>query len=99
MPTLAASLPHPRDVRAALNVSRELMARLMGVSAKTIERWEARPNPPAGDLARTRLAQLQAIAGLGQTVYTREGLARFLSTPLSAFAGHTPAQMIESNQA
>lgn len=94
----AASLPHPRELRAALNVPREFMARLMGVSAKTIERWEARPEPPAAGLVKLRLSQLQAIAELGRMVYTSEGLPRFLSMPLPCFGGHTAAQLIEVGQ-
>ena len=33
---------HPRDVRRTLGLSRERMARLFDVSAKTVERWESR---------------------------------------------------------
>lgn len=91
--------PHPRDVRRALDLSRERMARLFDVSVKTIERWEARAEPPAGPQVRRRLAQIREIVELGQIVYTPEGFSLFLTTPLPTFDGQTALQMIASGQA
>jgi len=42
-----------------------------------------------------RRAQVQQIVDLGLTVYTREGFAHFVSTPLDAFGGLTALRMIE----
>jgi transcriptional regulator with XRE-family HTH domain len=96
--TIAAPTPL-RDLRDAFRLSRERLARLIGVSAKTVERWEAKPTRPARDDIRARMAQLGEIAELGAAVYTRERLADFLDAPLSEFDGLTPLQLIERGQA
>ena len=93
-----------RDVRAlreALSLSRERMARLLDVSAKTVERIEAasvngaRPRWPTGRMAAARLAEIQQIVELGLMVYTPEGFVHVMSTPLATFGGLTALQMIE----
>ena len=88
----------PRDLREAFRLSRERLARLIGVSAKTIERWEARPTHPARDAARERMAELREIAELGATVYTRERLGDFMATPLAEHGGLSPLQLIERGE-
>lgn len=88
-----------RDLRDAFRLSRERLARLIGVSAKTVERWEARPTRPARDEIRQRMAELREIADLGAAVYTREGLANFLDAPLAEHDGLTALQLIERGQA
>lgn len=90
---------HPRELRRLLNLSRERMARLLDVSAKTIERWEQRDERPSSTQVRQRLAQLQEIAQLGHIVYTPEGFSMFLTTPFPTFDGRTALQMIELGQA
>jgi transcriptional regulator with XRE-family HTH domain len=89
----------PRDLREAFRLSRERLARLIGVSAKTIERWEARPTRPARDDARARMAALREIADLGAAVYTRERLGDFMATPLPEQGGLSPLQLIERGEA
>ena len=88
----------PRDLREAFRLSRERLARLIGVSAKTIERWEARPTRPARAEARERMAALREIADLGADVYTRERLGDFMATPLSEHGGLSPLQLIERGE-
>jgi transcriptional regulator with XRE-family HTH domain len=91
-----ASLAH-QDVaalRTALGVSRERLARMVDVSAKTIERWERGDTQPSGHSAG-RLAQLREVAALGQLVYSPAGLTQFLTTPIAAFSYRTAAQMLE----
>lgn len=88
-----------RSLRAAFGLSRERFAPLLGTTAKSIERWEARDIPTAQDLARGRLAQLQRIAELGQSVYTPRGLHEFISMPLPVFDGRTALQLIQQGQA
>ena len=98
--TIRAIAPvQPRDLRRAFQLSRERLARLIGVSAKTVERWEARPTRPARDETRVRMAQLREIAELGTTVYTAERLVDFMSAPLAEFGGLTPLQLIERGEA
>jgi DNA-binding transcriptional regulator YiaG len=92
--TLDIAPIQPRDLRDALRLSRERLARLVGVSAKTIERWEARPTRPARDDARERMAKLRAIAELGETVYTRGRLGDFMATPLAEHGGLTDRKSV-----
>ena len=87
---------HPREIRASLGISRERMARLFDVSAKTIERWEAREDLPPSNAARRLLVQLQEIAELAHIVYTPKGVERFMTTPFPAFDGRTALQVIEA---
>lgn len=91
----------PDELRRDLSLSRERMARLVDVSAKTVERWEHRQGLPARASARLRsqLAQIQEVRDLGLRVYTPEGFRQFLKTPLPAFDGRTPLQMIEQGRA
>src|SRR4051794_27514089 len=86
MPT-PPSVLNSSHIRARLGLSRERMARLMNVSAKTIQRWEEGGALPASADLRDRLARLEEIAELGTTVYTADGFARFLITPVPTFGG------------
>ncbi|MCA9864591.1 MAG: hypothetical protein R2853_05330 [Thermomicrobiales bacterium] len=91
----------PGELRRDLSLSRERMARLVDVSAKTIERWEHQQGLPSGASLRVRqqLAQIQEIRDLGLIVYTPEGFQMFLTTPFPEFEGKTALQMIEQGRA
>ena len=89
----------PRHIRRTLHLSRERMARLMDVSAKTIERWEERGALPGNGRRHNQLARIQEITELGLNVYTPEGFVQFLATPLPVFEGRTALQMIEQDHA
>ncbi len=91
--------PDVRELRKALHISRERMARLLDVSAKTIERWEAREELPASRTARARLAQLHEIVVLGQIVWMPEGFQRFVTLPMPVFGGRSALQLIEAGEA
>ena len=90
----------PDELRRDLNLSRERMARLFDVSAKTIERWEHQQGLPTGASyrIRTQMAQIQEIRDLGLIVYTPEGFHLFLTTPFPEFDGKTALQMIEQGR-
>ncbi len=62
----------PDELRRDLKLSRERMARLMDVSAKTVERWERQQSLPARTSSRIRalLAQIREVRDLGLCVYT-----------------------------
>ncbi len=88
----------PRTVRADLRLSRERMARLFDVSAKTIERWEVVGSLPTSAHARHRLGVLRQIADLGLAVYTPDGFELLLATPLTELGDRTPLQAIEQGE-
>lgn len=98
MTTRSAPSLQVREIRDALGISRERMARIFDVSAKTIERWEMHDGLPSNRLLRERLAQLQEIVSLGLTVYTPQGFVRFMSTPFRVFDGHTALHLVELGQ-
>ncbi len=97
----SATTLHPFELRRDLSLSRERMARLVDVSAKTVERWEQQQSVSSRTSSRIRsqLAQIQEVRDLGLYVYTPEGFRQFLQTPLPTFAGRTPLQMIEQGKA
>jgi transcriptional regulator with XRE-family HTH domain len=93
------ALISPRELRAALAVSRERMARMFDVSAKTVERWEAQDRPPSGPPTAEVFACLQEIIELGRLVYTPEGFRQLMKTPLAAFEGRTALKLLERGEA
>jgi putative transcriptional regulator len=48
-----------KDVRGSLDMSQEMFAKVMGVSKKTVEAWEAGTNKPIGT-ARRMLSLIQS---------------------------------------
>lgn len=85
-------------IRSELDLSRERMARLFDVSAKTIERWEARRALPRDHAARKLLSELREVVDLGKSVYGAEGFHRFLALPIPAAGQVTPLQLIERGE-
>lgn len=84
-----------KRVRADLDLSREKLARVFDVSAKTIERWEAKGTLPKDAAGRRLLAELREIVDLATIVFGADGMRRFLALPLSGYEGATPLQLIE----
>ncbi|MCA9860250.1 MAG: hypothetical protein KC438_11035 [Thermomicrobiales bacterium] len=100
----ATSQAQPPDVdiaklRADLHLSREKLARVFDVSAKTIERWEARHTLPSTAANRRLVSELREILDLGTVVYGKEGLRQFLLLPLPGNEGTTPLQLVERGRA
>jgi len=87
-----------RQVRHALGISRDRMGRLLEVTAKTVGRLEDEQRLPAQPAVVTRLAKLKELTDLGVLVYTPEGFASFMATPLPVFAGLTALQLIERGE-
>jgi transcriptional regulator with XRE-family HTH domain len=72
-----------------LALSQERLGRFLGVSVKTVSRWEKADRQPSDPDPLSRLAKLKEIAALGRMVYTAEGLKEFLLTPLPIFNGRS----------
>lgn len=87
-----------KRVRADLDLSREKLARVFDVSAKTIERWEAKGSLPKDAAGRRLLTELREIVDLATVVFGAEGMRRFLALPLPGYDGATPLQLIERRQ-
>jgi DNA-binding XRE family transcriptional regulator len=86
------------QVRLALGVSRDRMGRLLEVTSKTIRRLEDQHRLPAQPATATRLAKLKELTDLGLLVYTPDGFARFMATPLPVFDGLTGLQLVERGE-
>lgn len=91
----------PAELRRDFDLSRERMARLIDVSAKTIERWEERDGLPDRTSGRITMQfdQMREIRDLGLTVFTPEGFRLLLRTALPSLGGRTPLQAIEQGDA
>ncbi len=85
-------------VRRELDLSRERMARLFDVSAKTIERWEHKRALPKDHAARKLLSELRELVDLGKAVYGTDGFHRFLALPIPSAGQATPLQLIERGE-
>ena len=84
----------PADVRQQLRLSRERMARILRVSAKTVERWEQRQRLPDDEAVQRVFTQLMQIADLAHAIYTKEGIGVFLASPMDSLDGRTPLEMM-----
>ncbi len=71
------------------------MARLIGVSKRTIERWENRTDTPTSASSRDRLAVPREILDLARVVYAPDAFHAFLTTPQPRFQGTTVIRQIE----
>ncbi len=85
-------------VRSELDLSRERMARLFDVSAKTIERWEAKRALPRNHAGRKLLSELREMTDLGKMIYGKNGFHRFLALPIPSAGQATPLQLIERGE-
>ncbi|MGK7893711.1 MAG: helix-turn-helix domain-containing protein [Xenococcus sp. (in: cyanobacteria)] len=91
---LSNEILNPLTIRQQLHMSQERMSHLLGISAKTLWRWENTDASPSNQ-AKPHLAKLKQIASLAEKVYTPEGIAEFISTPLEEFGGgHTAYEII-----
>ena len=89
---------NPREVRRALGISRDRMGRLLEVTSKTVGRLEEQNRLPTQPATASRLARLKELVDLGLLVYTPDGFARFMATPLPVFGGQTALQLIERGE-
>jgi transcriptional regulator with XRE-family HTH domain len=97
-PAEAAGTTDLRQIRTTLGLSRERLARLLDVSAKTVERWERGQGSPQKRYVLKLLGQLAEIAELGSIVYRPQGLRLFLTRPLPVFEQRTALQLIEAGE-
>lgn len=84
----------PNRVRNKLGISSETMGRLLGISSRTVQRWEQALPHRIDPQPMKRLQDLEEITKLGLMVYTEEGFQQFLRTPLREFDGKTALDLI-----
>lgn len=86
---------NPFQIRQGLAISQEHFSHLLGISAKTVGRWEKQERRPTDPAHLARLAKLKEILDLGLMVYSSPGLHEFLSTPLPIFNGRSGFELIQ----
>ena len=82
-------------LRQDLGVSQELMARLLGISLRTLSRLEGSIEPPKPPRAFAELSRLTE--GL-LSIIRRESLASWIDRPNEAFGGLKPIEVIERGE-
>jgi transcriptional regulator with XRE-family HTH domain len=80
-----------RSLRGRLGLSQELFSRVLDVSARSVERWEAKEATRVDAETSRRLAVTQEILALAGEVYG-EGVGTFMATPRRSLAMRTPRE-------
>ena len=83
--------PELRTIRGRLGLSQESFSRVLDVSARSVERWEARGATRMDAEAARRLAVTQEILALAVEVYG-EDVATFMTTPRRSLGLRTPRE-------
>lgn len=82
-----------QDLRTVFGCSQEMMGRVIGVSGKTIARWESEENHP-NFLAKQKIDELQIILIKMEGVIKKDKQSEWLNTPNEALAKKTPLEVI-----
>lgn len=90
------SVVNVRDMRAELGLTQDLFARLSGLSVRTIADWESGKVPIASKLQR--LTEIQRLQRALASVMRPEFIGQWLRTPLEAFSGLKPIEVIERGE-
>lgn len=83
------------ELRRFLGIAQEDFARLVGVSVRTVARWEHADVEPNPDL-RARIGFLLKLSKLLDEVIDREHIADWLTTPNPAFLDQPPVDLVQS---
>ncbi|WP_337288772.1 antitoxin Xre/MbcA/ParS toxin-binding domain-containing protein [Candidatus Methylomirabilis sp.] len=84
-----------RVIRAAFSLSQEALARALGVSSRTVARWEegtASPSP----LALVRLQHLNKIREKARRLFQGKEADAWLRTPNPALRGYSPVEQLRA---
>jgi transcriptional regulator with XRE-family HTH domain len=83
------------QLRQRLDFSQAAMAQVIGVSSRTVSRWEEGSTRPSG-LAKEKLEKIEALVELIERYIKQEARAEWLQTPNPAFGGKSPAEVLQS---
>ncbi len=96
IPPAAASVePSPADLRQRLGLTQDQMAAAIGVTVRTLQNWES------GKLGRNpdrKLRDIRELTALVEDYIPSDKRDPWLRTPLAAFDGASPAQMIQEGR-
>lgn len=86
---------HVPTLRAALGLSQEALAQALGVSSRTVARWEEGAATPSS-LAQTRLRLLAEIQEKARRLFKGKEAEVWLRTPNPLLAGQAPLDRLRS---
>lgn len=93
------SPPPRRDalpaLRTALGLSQEALAQALGVSSRTVARWEERAAMPS-PLALTRLRLLAEIREKSRSLFKGKEAEAWLRTPNPVLGGRSPLERLRA---
>jgi DNA-binding transcriptional regulator YiaG len=84
------------QVRRKWGLSRKVFSRLTGFSERAIAGWES--GTPIGDSGGRRLREIAQLQERLAQVIKPAGIAKWLDTPLEAFDGLKPLEVIERGE-
>jgi DNA-binding XRE family transcriptional regulator len=83
------------QLRRRLDFSQAALAHAIGVSSRTIGRWEIGAAQPGG-MAREKLERIEILADLIERYIKREAKAEWRRTPTPVFGGKSPADVLQT---
>lgn len=87
-----------RNLRSKFGCSQEIMGRIIGVSGRTIARWEGEESEPH-PLARQQVRQLHNLLEKMEGVIKKGLEKEWLNTPNEVLKNKTPLEIIEQGSA
>jgi transcriptional regulator with XRE-family HTH domain len=87
--------PQPVKLRRFLKIAQEDFARLIGVSVRTVARWESEGVQPTSEI-REQLDFLLKLCRRLDEVIDRENITDWLATPNPEFLNQPPVDLIKS---
>ena len=94
-PVRARKEPPLQHIRACLGLSQEGLAQSLGVSARTVVRWEGQKVVPSR-LAKGRIDRLTEIARLAEQVFPGPAAATWFQTANPTLGGRTPSEVLST---
>ncbi len=87
---------HMRKLRLAFGLSQERLARLVGVSVRTVARWEGGQSQPS-PLAERQLRGLENLERLLSRLMRPDSVGEWMNRPNVRFGGRNPNQVLLSD--
>jgi putative toxin-antitoxin system antitoxin component (TIGR02293 family) len=84
-----------RRLRDALGLSQEVLAGVLGVSVRTVVRWEREGDEPP-PLERERLEWMAELVDVARTIMENEDVGPWFKTPKAALDGRRPVDLLGS---
>lgn len=88
-----------QDVRQALGISQERLARVLDVSTRSIQRWEAANELPTNRWVRSAYLKLGEITSLAEENFTRDGVRKIMVSGAPGYLDAPGLEMVEQGRA